>query len=447
MTVQPRLLFVDDDAMIGRLFERLVSRLGYAVDIASGFPDAVRRSALYEYDVIATALTMGGVSGVELVEQLAPKAAATVFLLVTGAVELQPFRSKLVDQRVVGVISKPFDPTQIQRALEGAFAISARRREGRVQPEPGSRTLLVEDSPTDALILLDALSALDGAEVEHVRRLSDAVRKLHDQRFDTIVTDLSLPDARGLDAVTGLRTSAADATLIVCSALTDDALELQLIELGAHDVLPKASLTHTSVARAVRFARVRRSAERRLARLAFYDALTGLANRSLFYERLGEALRARRGQLGCGVMFLDLNGFKAINDTFGHDAGDHVLCEFGNRVRLSVRETDLVARLGGDEFAVLVPSVDAHQLEGLARRIFSDACRPVRWGDVEISLGTSIGLATAPACGDSVQQLLQAADLAMYEAKRGARDATPIRAATRPPSAAPPSRASPGLAR
>ena len=140
MTVQPRLLFVDDDAMIGRLFERLVSRLGYAVDIASGFPDAVRRSALYEYDVIATALTMGGVSGVELVEQLAPKAAATVFLLVTGAVELQPFRSKLVDQRVVGVISKPFDPTQLQRALEGAFAISARRREGRVQPEPGSRT-------------------------------------------------------------------------------------------------------------------------------------------------------------------------------------------------------------------------------------------------------------------------------------------------------------------
>src|SRR5262245_10079152 len=128
MPVQPRLLLVDDDAMIGRLFERLVARLGYAVDIASGFADAVRRSALHEYDVVATALTMGGVSYVELIEQVASKAAGTVFLLVTGAVELQPFRSKVADQRVVGVISKPFEPPQIQQALEGAFAISARRR-------------------------------------------------------------------------------------------------------------------------------------------------------------------------------------------------------------------------------------------------------------------------------------------------------------------------------
>ena len=447
MTQPARLLFVDDDAMIGRLFERLVTRHGYAVDVASGFRDAVRRTALHEYDVIATALTMGGMSLVELVEQLAPRAAATVFVLVTGAVELQPFRSKVADQRVVGVIAKPFDPAQIQQALEGAFAISARRREGQRADELGSRILLVEDSPSDALILMDALRALECVKVEHVRRLSDAVSKLHDQRFDTIVTDLSLPDARGLDAVTRLRTSAAEATLIVCSALTDDALELQLIELGAHDVLPKSSLTHDSVARAVRFARVRRSAERRLARLAFYDALTGLANRTLFHERLGEALRSRRGQLGTGVMFLDLNGFKAINDSFGHDAGDTVLCEFASRVRTSVRDSDLVARLGGDEFAVLVPSVDAHHLEGLARRILNEACRPVRWGDIEISVATSIGLATAPTCGDSVQQLLQAADLAMYEAKRGARDTTPIRVATCPPNTAPPSPGSLRLAR
>ena len=96
---------------------------------------------------------------------------------------------------------------------------------------------------------------------------------------------------------------------------------------------------------------------------------------------------------------------------------------------------------------MLVPSVDRQQLEGLARRIFEDGCRPVRWGDVDISVGTSIGLATAPACGDSVQQLLQAADLAMYEAKRGARETTPIRAATRPPSTSPPSRVSLHLAR
>jgi diguanylate cyclase (GGDEF)-like protein len=135
-------------------------------------------------------------------------------------------------------------------------------------------------------------------------------------------------------------------------------------------------------------------------------------------------------------MYLDLNGFKQINDVFGHDAGDFVLCQFASRVKSSMRESDLVARLGGDEFAVLAPSVDGAQLEVLARRILVAACRPVTFGEVEIPVATSIGLAMFPECGDSPQQLLQAADLAMYEAKRRA-DEMPIRMATSAPSAVP----------
>jgi diguanylate cyclase (GGDEF)-like protein len=434
MTPTPRLLFVDDDAMVTRLFQRLAGRLGYAVDTATGSTDAVRLTTFREYDVVATDLMMAGMNGVELVERLASTSANTVFLLVTAASDLTPFYSKVADRRIAGVLAKPIDPEQLDQALRSAFAMSARRREGKLAGDRQGRTLLVEDSPTDALILSDALSALDGARVEHVSRLSDAVRKLHDQRFDTIVTDLSLPDARGLDAVTRLRTCAADATLIVCSAVTDDALELQVIELGAHDFLTKAGLDHASVARAVRFARVRRSSERRLARLAFYDALTGLANRMLFHERLGEYVRSRRKS--CGIMYLDLNGFKQINDVFGHDAGDFVLCQFAGRVKSSMRESDLVARLGGDEFAVLAPAVDKVQLETLARRIVVAACRPVTFGEIEIPVATSIGLAMFPECGDSPQQLLQAADLAMYEAKRGG-DEMPIRLATSAPVAAP----------
>jgi len=442
MTSAPRLLFVDDDAMVSRLFERLAERLGYAVDTASGSSDAVRMCTFREYDVVATDLMMSGMNGIELVERLSETSANTVFLLVTGAADLTPFYSKVADRRIAGVLAKPFEPERVEQALETAFTMSARRREAVARSEPRSRTLLVEDSPTDALILSDALEALDGARVEHVSRLSDAVRMLHDQHFDTIVTDLSLPDARGLDAVTRLRTCAADATLIVCSAVTDDALELQVIELGAHDFLAKSGLDHASVARAVRFARVRRSTEKRLARLAYYDALTGLANRSLFYERLSECLRARRVST-CGVMFLDLNGFKGINDEFGHDAGDLVLCEFASRVRAAVRESDLVSRLGGDEFAILAPSVDREQLDALARRIGSAACRPVAFGDVEIPVSTSIGLAMYPECGDSPQQLLSAADMAMYEAKRGGGD-KPLRLAAsapvRVPSGGPASR-------
>jgi diguanylate cyclase (GGDEF)-like protein len=437
MTAAPRLLFVDDDPMVARLFARLAGRMGYTVDTAVGGRDAVRLTTFREYDVIATDLLMGGMNGIELVERLAETSANTVFLLVTGAADLTPFYSKVADRRIAGVLSKPFEPDRVEQALQGAFAMNARRRKGLGSTERRSRTLLVEDSTTDALILSDALEALDGALVEHVSRLSEAVRKLHDHQYDTIVTDLSLPDARGLDAVTRLRTCAADATLIVCSAVNDDALELQVIELGAHDFLTKAGLGHASVARAVRFARVRRSSEKRLARLAFYDALTGLANRSLFYERFGEALRSRRNVQSCGVMFLDLNGFKRINDVFGHDTGDFVLCEFANRVRAAVRESDLVARLGGDEFAVLVPSVDRDQLDSLARRIYDAVSRTVSCGGADIPVGTSIGLAMFPECGDTPQQLLQAADMAMYEAKRNRNEHTPIRHATSAPPLAP----------
>ena len=436
MTSAPRLLFVDDDPMVSRLFERLAGRLGYVVDVAAGSSDAVRMSTFREYDVIATDLMMSGMNGVELVERLAATSASTVFLLVTGAADLTPFYSQVADRRIAGVLAKPFEPERVEQALQSAFAMSARRREGAAKSERKSRTLLVEDSQTDALILSDALEALDGARVEHVSRLSDAVRMLHDQRFDTIVTDLSLPDARGLDAVSRLRTCAPDATLVVCSAVTDDALELQVIELGAHDFLTKSALGHASVARAVRFARVRRSTERRLARLAFYDALTGLANRTLFHERLGDCVRQRSRVPTCGVMFLDLNGFKLINDRYGHDAGDFVLCEFGRRVRGSVRDSDLVARLGGDEFAILAPAVDKEQLQALARRIIEAACRPVTFGATEIPVATSIGLAMFPECGESPQQLLSAADMAMYEAKRGGGD-RPIGVASSAPALMP----------
>jgi diguanylate cyclase (GGDEF)-like protein len=219
--------------------------------------------------------------------------------------------------------------------------------------------------------------------------------------------------------------------------VTDDALELQVIELGAHDFLTKVGLSHASVARAVRFASVRRSSEKRLARLAYYDALTGLANRTLFHERMGECLRTRRKVQSCGVMFLDLNGFKSINDVFGHDAGDFVLCAFASRVRDSVRESDLVARLGGDEFAILAPGVDKEQLTALARRVLVSACQNVTFGEIDIPVATSIGLSMFPECGESPQQLLQAADLAMYEAKRGGSDGLPIRLATSAPAAVP----------
>ena len=164
----------------------------------------------------------------------------------------------------------------------------------------------------------------------------------------------------------------------------------------------------------------RRGLERELAHQAFHDALTGLANRALFADRVGRAL-ARRSRSGRGVavLFLDLDGFKAVNDTLGHAAGDRLLQEVAQRLRDCVRPADTVARLGGDEFAVLLEDLPAaDDGSDVAVRIADALQVPVDLGGREVQVGSSCGIAVH-AGAESAEELLRNADLAMYRAKAG----------------------------
>jgi diguanylate cyclase (GGDEF)-like protein/PAS domain S-box-containing protein len=159
--------------------------------------------------------------------------------------------------------------------------------------------------------------------------------------------------------------------------------------------------------------------ERRLQHLAHHDALTGLANRTLLLERLKAAIDAAAGHRRQGALaFLDLDNFKHINDTFGHDAGDAVLREVASRLRDSMREEDTVARLGGDEFVlVIAEQSDVTQLACLVERIRQGVSAPIVVDGKEILPGTSIGVSLFPQDGRTVDQVMRAADSAMYHAK------------------------------
>jgi diguanylate cyclase (GGDEF)-like protein/PAS domain S-box-containing protein len=159
--------------------------------------------------------------------------------------------------------------------------------------------------------------------------------------------------------------------------------------------------------------------ERRLQHLAHHDALTGLANRTLLLERLKAAIDAAAGHRRQGALaFLDLDNFKHINDTFGHDAGDAVLREIAARLRDSMREEDTVARLGGDEFVlVIAEQPDVNLLASLVERIRQRVCAPIVVDGKEILPGTSIGVSLFPQDGRNVDQVMRAADAAMYHAK------------------------------
>jgi len=168
----------------------------------------------------------------------------------------------------------------------------------------------------------------------------------------------------------------------------------------------------------------RRLAEERIRHMAQHDTLTGLPNRALLADRLAQAVtQARRHDQRVAVMFLDLDRFKAINDTLGHEVGDGLLREVAHRLRGAVRAADTVGRLGGDEFVVVLHEVaDAESTAQVAEKILAAFAAPVRVGAHSLTASTSIGIALFPEHADDATALLKCADMAMYLAKRDGRN-------------------------
>jgi diguanylate cyclase (GGDEF)-like protein len=178
---------------------------------------------------------------------------------------------------------------------------------------------------------------------------------------------------------------------------------------------PGALVSHVNITR-------RKAAELELEHRASHDPLTGLANRSLLRTKLSDALRTRQGAamnpIPCvGVLSLDLNGFKSVNDSYGHAAGDEVLLTVADRLRQIVRPQDTVARPGGDEFVVVAPRIGREGLTSLIRRIRAGVIVPHTVHGESVTVGASVGAHLA-SLGDDVNEALEAADALMYADKR-----------------------------
>lgn len=167
------------------------------------------------------------------------------------------------------------------------------------------------------------------------------------------------------------------------------------------------------------FSRHRRI-ELELEHRALHDPLTNLPNRALFFDRLTQAMRSsRREGLGVAVVMLDLDGFKALNDTYGHAFGDEVLRKFADSLGRGLRATDTVARIGGDEFAWILPAVTSRAaVDETVRKRLDGAIRQVSESDRRSSVGVSAGIALYPEDGRNADALMRHADAAMYQAKR-----------------------------
>jgi diguanylate cyclase (GGDEF)-like protein len=263
--------------------------------------------------------------------------------------------------------------------------------------------------------------------------LNVTVLSTHHPLLHLITVSLVFSFGAGIVARTSVRPEICVTSLLLATVPTVAALALhatdahatslhaELFLIEAFIVAAITGLSLQTVAHLHRSAVEHHTARHDMAKLARTDALTGLSNRlllrELFQDRTAAAMRAKNL---VAVHFLDLDGFKAINDRYGHPAGDALLQQVARRLEAMVRIDDVVARLGGDEFIVVQGGLhDESEAELLARRIIREISKPYLVDDISMSISVSVGIATAPKLGIELERLLACADAALYRAKAG----------------------------
>ena len=292
--------------------------------------------------------------------------------------------------------------------------------------------LLVEDNPGDARLLREMFSdqAANDTQLAQVQTMAEAEAHLAAHPVDVILLDLGLPDTQGLEAVRRTHAAAPSVPLVVLTGMDDETLASQALQEGAQDYLIKGQIDTRGLMRALRYAVERNTMEEaarrmslQMAHSAEHDFLTGLPNRMLFNDRVSQAIAlASRRKKRVAVLFLDLDGFKHVNDSLGHPVGDRLLQSIAKRLAGCVRDADTVSRQGGDEFVVLLSEIDRPEDAAItARRMLQSVAdvHPIDLHDLHIT--TSIGVSVYPDDGQDAETLVRNADTAMYQAKENGR--------------------------
>lgn len=294
--------------------------------------------------------------------------------------------------------------------------------------------LMAEDNPADATLFTEMLEDILGGDysVVCVDSFASIQHALACGSFEALILDMNLPDRSGVDNVTELGSSFPDLPIVVLTGNDDLEVAVQSLQRGAQDYLNKNHVTPEILKRSLRYARERKQIELKLRqaladsdqkntqllRLAQYDYLTKLPNRAYFEMAAARMLsRAARMSKQVALLYLDLNGFKAINDGFGHSIGDQLLVQTGDRLLQRVRQGDMVARLGGDEFVILTDLLeDKQEVYGLVSRLVEAFDAPFVIEKSVITCSPALGVAFYPEASD-LTLLMKQADRAMYEAK------------------------------
>jgi two-component system, cell cycle response regulator len=283
------------------------------------------------------------------------------------------------------------------------------------------RALLISADPADLERLQAALEKSGSSRLvlEHAQSRPAALPRLVGERWDALLLDVPSADAPAMETISRLRDLAPDVPIVVLNAVEDESLALRALKAGAQDSIPKKQLDGQLLLRAVRYAIERHQLQIALRAMSLIDDLTGLYNRRGLLALAQQQLRmADRMGKRLTLMFVDLDGLKVVNDSFGHREGDILLNETAQLLKETFRDSDIIARIGGDEFVVLAmestnvsPSAWTTRLrERLAER--NTAERPM---PLQLSVGVAF---YDPDFPTTIEALLARADQLMYQEKR-----------------------------
>ncbi len=447
-----RVLVVDDVPANVKLLEARLSAEYFDVTTASNGIEALALCERAECDIILLDVMMPELDGFEVCRKLKsnPQTHHIPVVMVT-ALDQPSDRVRGLEAGADDFLTKPVtdialisrvrslarlkmvtDELRMRAVTSKEIGLQSPEREAVLDTGRGGRVLVVDDRPSSYERIVTALSAEHAIDVES--NPNEALFRLAEGNYDLVIVSLNLQEFDGLRLCSQIRSLERTRNLpILALAESDSTAKLARgLEIGVNDYLVRPIDKNEMLARVRTQIKKKRYTERlrdnmqMSIELAITDGLTGLFNRRYMETHLGTLVdqSAARGK-PITVLVLDIDYFKAINDSYGHDAGDDVLREFALRVRKATRNIDLACRYGGEEFVIVMPETDmavaTAVAERLRRRIATEPFA-IQKGARHLEVTISIGIAALSGVGDDAATILKRADQALYRAKRDGRN-------------------------
>ncbi len=446
-----RVLIVDDIPTNLRLLQARLEAEYFEVVTATTGPEAIEACERSDIDIVLLDVMMPDMDGFEVCRRLKanPKTHHIPVLMIT-ALDQPSDRVRGLEVGADDFLTKPVDDVQMMARVKSLARLKSLTDELRARALTGQQIAI-----EDAMRAMDAITTDGGSvlivdsDARHAGRIrgylesehsvdvltnpADAVFQVTGGRYELALVSMALEDFDPLRVCSQIRTldHSRNLPIILMADEADRPKVVRALDLGINDFISRpiernelAARVRTQIRRHRYATELRESVNNTMA-MAVTDELTGLYNRRYFDRHLTVMLgKAHAQDRDLAVMLLDVDHFKAVNDTHGHDVGDAVLKELAQRLRRNIRGVDLACRFGGEEFVVLMPDTDHKQAESVAERVRTAmAERPFEVGSVlKLSLTVSVGVSLNEQDRDTPEMLLKRADIALYRAKREGRN-------------------------